>query len=158
MDINYYKVPPAGAAAANQLYDVNQVYGKLIPSDVQATIMEENAALAKQIEDQRNNEFFNELKKLYETRWKAYKDEFYSASGPAEKNSVRCLAYVLYHSDIALCRRVLLAECYANVAEGKDEFFPPTIEQLPMDSSLMKKIESGTQGNIDFPSSPLIMT
>jgi hypothetical protein len=48
----------------------------MIPQDVQAMIKKQNAELAQQIDDQRNEKFFAELKKLYTDRWNAYKDSF----------------------------------------------------------------------------------
>jgi hypothetical protein len=85
----------------------------MIPLDVATLVKEENQKLAKEIEDQRNEKFVTELKKLYTDRWKAYKDEFYTPDRVDKATSVRCLAYTIYHSDLGLLRRVLLADCYA---------------------------------------------
>ena len=91
--------------------------------------------------DQRNNKFFQDLKSLYTTRWKAYKDNFLSGSSSDKTINLKCLAHHLYAKNEAnILKKVLLAECYQQTV-AKDAFkdvFDQTIDKLPVNSTLLK--------------------
>ena len=92
----------------------------MVPPDVTALVDAENAALAKEIDDQRNKKFCQELKTLYCARWQAYKNEFYQQSA---KPHLKCLGQSLYlKNEIQLLKKLLLAECYKITAEGSQHY------------------------------------
>lgn len=136
-NINYYTVPEQDPTRDFSKH----CYGALIPPDVEAVVAAENAALAKEIDDQRNTKFFQDLKSLYTTRWKAYKDNFLSGSSSDKSINLKCLAHHLYAKNEAnILKKVLLAECYQQTV-AKDTFkdlFDLTIDKLPVNSTLLK--------------------
>ena len=75
VNINQYKVPENPSV----LGDFSKhCYGKKVPGDVNLIIEKENAALAKDIDDQKNLRIITDIKERYNKMYGSYKEEFSS--------------------------------------------------------------------------------
>lgn len=78
-NINQYKVPENPQI----LGDFSKhCYGKKVPGDVNLIIEKENAALAKDIDDQKNQRIITDIKERYNKMYGSYKEEFSAKDQP----------------------------------------------------------------------------
>jgi hypothetical protein len=70
-NINSYKVPETVPSDFS-----GHCYGKHVPADVNLIIEKDNAALAKDIDDQKNQRIISEIKERYNKMFGCYKEEF----------------------------------------------------------------------------------
>lgn len=76
-NMTYYKVPENPF----KLQDFTQhFYGNLVPADINLQIEKENASLAKEIEDRKNDKIVSDIRNIYVRRIGEYKTEFELAS------------------------------------------------------------------------------
>lgn len=72
-NINQYKVPENPGVLGDFS---GHCYGKKVPGDVNLIIEKENAALAKDIDDQKNQRIISDIKDRYNKMYGSYKEEF----------------------------------------------------------------------------------
>lgn len=147
-DLNFYKVP----ADPFVLGDFSKhFYGSKVPAEVNAVVEKENQALAKEIDDQRNQKILTELKSIYNLRYGEMKSEFSSAYG--QNAHLKCFpAYLWARSEVESFKKIILAEAYHDVMAEKDSPYPKDIHLLDPQTTLYKAILEGTRGSPDYPS------
>lgn len=72
-NMTFYKVPENPF----KLQDFKEhLYGNLVPTEINFLIEKENAALAKEIEDRKNDKVVSDIRNIYVKRFGEYKHEF----------------------------------------------------------------------------------
>ena len=142
-NINQYKVPENPYVLGDF---TGHCYGKKVPGDVNLVVQTENSALAKEIDDQKNQRIISDIKDMYNKMYGCYKEEF-SPKDQGAHSSLKCLAAYLWDkNEKDILKKFVLAEAYKSSLPDHPEF-----SDLKPDSSLMKAIQSAFRGGDDYP-------
>ena len=131
----------------------NHFYGTKVPKEVNIIVEKENAALAKEIDDQKNSKIVTEVKSVYNQRYSEMKSEFYTVDKKND-HALKCYgSYLWQRNELETLKKIVLAEAYSDVIadKGKEGGHPSDIGALEPTSSLYKAILEGIRGGQDFP-------
>jgi hypothetical protein len=114
----------------------NHCYGKKVPGDVNLIIEKENAVLAKDIDDQKNQRIISDIKDRYNKMYGSYKEEFSQKETPGSNPLLKCFGMQLWEkNEHEILKKIVLAEAYKDSLPDH-----PDITILNLDNSLMKAI------------------
>ena len=126
-------------------------YGSKVPKEVNIIVEKENAALAKEIDDQKNSRIVTELKSVYNQRYSEMKSEFYTVDKKND-HALKCYgSYLWQRNELETLKKIVLAEAYSDIIADKEGGHPSDIGALEPASSLHKAIQEGIRGGQDFP-------